>query len=68
MYTQSLIPPTMTVSRTIRLFPATVRVFSAFGIDAAQGGDVTIESAARRDGADPIALVGALNRLAEEDR
>ncbi len=67
MYTQSLIPPTMTVSRTIRLFPATVSVFHAFGIDAA-GGDVTIETAARRDGADPIALIGALNRLAEEAR
>ena len=68
MYTQSLIPPTMTVSRTIRLFPATVSVFSAFGIDAAVGGEVSIESAARRDGADPIALIGALNRLAEEVR
>ena len=68
MYTQSLIPPTMTVSRTIRLFPATVTVFHAFGIDAAVGGEVSIESAARRDGADPIALIGALNRLAEEIR
>ncbi len=68
MYTQSLIPPTMTVSRTIRLFPATVRVFSAFGIDAAHSAEVTIETAARRDGADPIALIGALNRLAEEAR
>ncbi len=68
MYTQSLIPPTMTVSRTIRLFPATVSVFNAVGIDAALGGDVTIETAARRDGADPIALIGALNRLAEEAR
>ncbi len=68
MYAQSLIPPTMTVNRTIRLFPMTVTVFSAFGIDACCRGDVSIEEAARRDGADPIALVGALNRAAEEAR
>ncbi len=68
MFAQSLIPPTMTVSRTIRLFPVTVRVFNDFGIDACCGGELTIEAAALRDGADPIALVGALNRIAEEAR
>jgi iron-sulfur cluster repair protein YtfE (RIC family) len=66
MYTQSLIPPGMTVSRTIRLFPVTVTIFNAFGIDACCGGEVSIEEAARREGADPIALVGALNRAAED--
>lgn len=66
MHVQSLIPPTMTVSRTIRLFPVTVRIFNDFGIDACCRGDVSIEEAARRDGADPIALIGALNRAAED--
>lgn len=66
MYAQSLIPPTMSVSRAIRLFPATVTVFSAFGINACCGGDASIEEAARREGADAVALVGALNRAAEE--
>ena len=47
MFAQSLIPPTMTVSRTIRLFPVTVRVFNDFGIDACCGGELTIEAAAR---------------------
>jgi len=66
MYTRSLIPPTMTVSRAIRLFPATVAVFSAFGIQAGGRGDVSIEDIARHEGADPIALIGALNRAAED--
>ncbi len=66
MYSRSLIPPTMTVSRTVRLFPVTVTVFNAFGIDAGRRADATIEETARRDGVDPIALVGALNRAAED--
>jgi hypothetical protein len=65
MQAQPLIPPTMSVSRTIRLFPATVPVFAAFGVDAFGGRQTSIAEAARRDGADPIALVGALNRVAE---
>ncbi len=68
MHTRSLIPPTMTVSRAIRLFPVTVAVFSSFGIDAGGRGDVSIEEIARHEGADPIALVGALNRAAEDAR
>ncbi len=66
MYSRSLIPPTMTVSRAVRLFPVTVRVFNAFGIDAGGRAEASIEEAARRDGVDPIALVGALNRAAED--
>jgi len=66
MYKRSLIPPTMTVSRAIRLFPVTISVFSAFGIEAGGRGEVSIEEVARHEGADPIALVGALNRAAED--
>lgn len=66
MYSRSLIPPSMTVSRAIRLFPVTVTVFTAFGIDAGCRSDASIEEVAHRDGVDPIALVGALNRAAEE--
>jgi hypothetical protein len=66
MYAQSLIPPTMTVSRALRLFPATVRVFSEFGINAGCCAEITVAEAASRGGADPVALLGALNRLAEQ--
>ncbi len=66
MYSRSLIPPTMTVSRAVRLFPITVAVFNAFGINAGSRSEVSIEEVAQREGVDPIALVGALNRAAEE--
>ncbi len=66
MFSRSLIPPSMTVSRAVRLFPITVSVFNAFGIDAGHRAQASIEEAARRDGVDPIALVGALNRAAED--
>jgi len=66
MVSRSLIPPSMTVSRAIRLFPVTVAVFTSFGIDAGGRAEASIEEVARRDGVDPIALVGALNRAAEE--
>lgn len=66
MYSRSLIPPTMTVSRAVRLFPVTVAVFNAFGINAGSRSEASIEEVAHRDGVDPIALVGALNRAAEE--
>lgn len=65
MNLQVLIPPTMPVGKAVRLFPATVAVFRRFGIDACCGGDTSIAKAAERDGADAVALLGALNRAAE---
>lgn len=59
------IPATMTVNEAIRRFPATVAVFNEYGIDACCGGAVPIDEAARRDGADPEALLAALQRAAE---
>jgi iron-sulfur cluster repair protein YtfE (RIC family) len=53
-----------TVNEAIRLFPATVAVFNQFGIDACCGGAAPIQAAARRDGADPDALLTALNEAA----
>lgn len=63
-----LIPSTMSVNKAIRLFPDTLAIFRRFGIDACCGGDATIAQAADRDGADATALLGALNRAAEEER
>jgi len=54
---------TATVNEMLIQHPATVAVFNAFGIDACCGGDVSIEEAARRDGADPAALLAALDAL-----
>lgn len=41
--------------------PATTNVFNEFGIDACCGGAVPVHDAALRDGADPAALLDALN-------
>jgi regulator of cell morphogenesis and NO signaling len=52
-----------TVNQVLLEHPATVAVFNAFGIDACCGGDVSIEEAARRDGADASALLAALDAI-----
>jgi len=52
-----------TVNQMLLEHPATVAVFNAFGIDACCGGDVSIEEAARRDGADASALLAALDTI-----
>jgi iron-sulfur cluster repair protein YtfE (RIC family) len=51
------------VNQVLLEHPATVAVFNAFGIDACCGGDVSIEEAARRDGADASALLTALDAI-----
>jgi iron-sulfur cluster repair protein YtfE (RIC family) len=51
------------VNQVLLEHPATVAVFNAFGIDACGGGDVSIEEAARRDGADASALLTALDAI-----
>lgn len=52
------------VNEVIRTHPATVEVFNRFGIDACCGGAAPIREAAVRDGADPDALLVALNEIA----
>lgn len=49
------------VNKTLRQYPETTAVFNQFGIDACCGGAASINDAAIRDGADPQALLTALN-------
>ena len=56
----------MHVNEVVRLFPATVQVFNDFGIDACCGGAAPVDEAAVRDGADPVALLDALNHAVEQ--
>lgn len=49
------------VNETLRQYPETTAVFNQFGIDACCGGAASITDAAIRDGADPQALLTALN-------
>ena len=49
------------VNEVLRAHPETVEVFNRFGIDACCGGAAPIGEAAVRDGADPEALLAALN-------
>ena len=52
------------VNEVIRTHPAAVEVFNRFGIDACCGGAAPVGAAAVRDGADPEALLAALNEIA----
>lgn len=54
------IDPTATVDQTIARHPQTIAVFNRFGLDSCCGGGAPIIEAARRDGADPLALLEAL--------
>lgn len=65
--TQPTFDPTLTVNDAVARHPRTVAIFNEFGIDACCGGAATIEEAARRDGADPDALVEAVRRVIEGD-
>ncbi len=54
----------MVVNDAIRLYPATVEVFTRFNIDSCCGGAVSISEAARRDGVPLEELLKALNETA----
>lgn len=51
------------VNDVIQSHPDTTNVFNEFGIDACCGGAVSVQDAAVRDGADPAALLSALNSV-----
>ena len=51
----------LVVNDCIRLYPGTIGVFTRFNIDSCCGGAVSIEDAAKRDGAPLDALLTALN-------
>lgn len=57
---------TSVVNDVIQSHPATTNVFNEFGIDACCGGAVSIHDAALRDGADPAALLNALNAISTD--
>ena len=50
----------LSVNDLIRLYPVTVSVLNAFGIDACCGGAASLGEAARRDGVDLDELLRAL--------
>jgi len=52
------------VNDCIRLYPTTIGVFTRFNIDSCCGGAVSIEDAAKRDGAPLDELLNELNRAA----
>lgn len=54
----------LVVNDVIRDYPGTIGVFTNFGIDSCCGGAVSIEEAARRDGAALDELLDALNKAA----
>jgi iron-sulfur cluster repair protein YtfE (RIC family) len=56
------------VNDVIQTHPSSTAVFNDFGIDACCGGAVSIHDAALRDGADPAALLRALNAAIVDSR
>ncbi|MEE8575144.1 MAG: DUF542 domain-containing protein [Thermodesulfobacteriota bacterium] len=52
------------VNDAIKLYPATIGVFTDFGIDSCCGGAATTQVSAERDGADLADLLAALNEAA----
>ncbi len=65
---QPTIDPTATVDQTIARHPQTIAVFNRFGLDTCCGGGAPILEAARRDGADPVALLEALRDATAGER
>lgn len=56
----------MVVNDCIKLFPKTIGIFTQFHIDSCCGGAVSIEDAARRDGAPLDELMAALDAAASK--
>jgi len=54
----------LVVNDCIQLYPGTIGVFTRFNIDSCCGGAVSIEEAAKRDGAPLDELLKALNEAA----
>ena len=65
MKTTTRIDESSTVNELAARCPDTIAVFNRFGIDSCCGGGVPIADAARRDGADIDALLGALREAVE---
>jgi regulator of cell morphogenesis and NO signaling len=61
MQSTASIELTATVNEIVAQFPDTIAVYNRFGIDSCCGGGVPLADAARRDGADPNALLAALH-------
>ncbi len=55
----------MVVNDCIKIYPKTIGIFTQFHIDSCCGGAVSIEAAARRDGAPLEELMNALNEAAK---
>ncbi|OGP21484.1 MAG: hypothetical protein A2054_00800 [Deltaproteobacteria bacterium GWA2_55_10] len=56
----------MVVNDCIKIYPKTIGIFTQFHIDSCCGGAVSIEAAARRDGAALEELMAALNEAASK--
>ena len=54
------------VNDCIKMFPKTIGVFTRFNIDSCCGGAVSIEDAAKRDGAPLKEILEALNEAAKQ--
>lgn len=56
----------MIVNDCIKLYPKTIGIFTQFHIDSCCGGAVSIEAAAKRDGAHLEELMAALDAAASK--
>ncbi len=61
---EELVTKELVVNDCIKLYPNTIGIFTKFNIDSCCGGAVSIEEAAKRDGAELRALMAALNEAA----
>jgi regulator of cell morphogenesis and NO signaling len=67
MATTQTITPDLRVNEIINLFPGTLSVFHAAGIDSCCGGALPVTEAAQRHGLDPEQLLEELRRVVEEE-